>query len=181
MSLPMGFYNDLPYGIEIVAKENDEAMIYKIASSYESVNELYQTPDIAPSLYKISENIKTLLSYYEKYKNDVKYENITEETINFINNFENDEDRINYLITKYETSIEDNQILEINLIIITITLIIVIFTYKKIKMFKYNKNVEKEILKTKKTNSGKKRKHKKKKSKHTKKKAKKKRRKRRKR
>ena len=136
MSLPMGFYNDLPYGIEIVAKESHESMIYKIASSYESVNKLYKTPDIAPSLYEISENIETLLNYYEQYKNDIKYKNINEETINFINSFENDEDKINYLITKYETEVENNQIQEINLIIITITLIICIFIFKQIRNLK---------------------------------------------
>ena len=136
MSLPMGFYNDLPYGIEIVAKESHESMIYKIASSYESVNKLYKTPDIAPSLYEISENIETLLNYYEQYKNDIKYKNINEETINFINSFENDEDKINYLITKYETEVENNQIQEISLIIITITLIICIFIFKQIRNLK---------------------------------------------
>lgn len=136
MSLPMGFYNDLPYGIEIVAKESHESMIYKIASSYESINKLYQTPDIAPSLYEISENVETLLKYYEQYKNDIKYKNINKETINFINSFENDEDKINYLITKYETEVENNQIQEINLIIITSTLIIMIFIFKKIRNLK---------------------------------------------
>ena len=56
ISIPMGYNNKLPYGLEIMAKAKNESMIYKIASAYENKNKLYKTPDIAPSLYEISEN-----------------------------------------------------------------------------------------------------------------------------
>lgn len=141
MSLPMGYHNDLPYGIEIVAKENNEKMVYKIASSYESINSLYKTPSIAPSLYEINENTNTLLNYYDTYKNNKKYKKINEETINFINDYSNDEDKINYLITKYETEIEENQVSEINIIIITIVIVLIVFSFKKIRIL--IKNIKK--------------------------------------
>lgn len=134
MSIPMGFYNDLPYGMEIVTKENNEAMIYKIASSYESVNKVYKTPSIAPALYNTVDNLNVLLDYYETYKDNKKYKKINEETIDFIKNYSNDEDKINYLILKYETEIEENQINEVNIILIVGVLLLFIFCFKKIKI-----------------------------------------------
>lgn len=133
MSLPMGFNNGLPYGIEIVAKANNEKTIYKIASSYENTNKLYKTPDIAPSLYEIPDNLSKLLNYYEKYKNESKYKKITEEVKNFITNYVNDENKIDYLILKYETPNETNQIIEINIILIGVLFIIGILIFKKVK------------------------------------------------
>jgi len=145
MSLPMGFHNDFPYGIEIVSKENNESIIYKIASSYESINKVYQTPSIAPSLYEISDNINTLLEYYETYKGNKLYKDINEETITFIKNYTNDEDKINYLILKYETEIEDNQINEIDIILIVVILMLVIFCFTKIRILikKYRRRMKK--------------------------------------
>ena len=106
MSLPMGFHNELPYGIEIVTQSNKESTIYKIASSFENINKVYKTPSISPSLYEIPENINTLLNYYTENKNNKKFKDITNETTEFISNYENNMDKINYLILKYETEIE---------------------------------------------------------------------------
>lgn len=102
ISVPMGYYKNLPYGIEIMAKDNNESMLYKIASSYENINQLYKTPDIAPSLYYIPENLNELLNYYETYKNNKKYKLINEETKNFIDNYKIDINKIDKLILKYK-------------------------------------------------------------------------------
>jgi len=145
MSLPMGFHNNLPYGIEIVSQANKESTIYKIASSFENINQIYKTPDISPSLYEIPDNINQLLNYYTEYKNNKKYKEITKETSEFINNYENNIDKINYLILKYETEIEQNQILEITVIPIILVLFIIIFVFKKIKAKKVKREKTKRI------------------------------------
>lgn len=109
MSLPMGFYNNLPYGFEIMAKENNEKMIYKISSSFENMNKVYKTPSISPSLYKVPENLTKLLNYYEQHKNNLKYKEINDETKLFIENYMIDINKINKLILKYEIKMKLNK------------------------------------------------------------------------
>lgn len=102
ITLPMGFHNDLPYGVEILTKNNNEMMLYKIASSYENINKLYKTPTIAPSLYKVPDNLKELLNYYEQYRHNEKYKDINEDAKNLITNYEVNINKINQIIFKYE-------------------------------------------------------------------------------
>ena len=70
ISVPMGYHDDLPYGLEIMAKANEEGTLYKIASAFESINDLYKTPSIAPSLYDVStsgEELKDTYLFYLKH------------------------------------------------------------------------------------------------------------------
>ena len=54
ISVPLGFDSDnLPYGIEFMAKANEENTIYNITSVYEKLNINITTPGITPNLYKI--------------------------------------------------------------------------------------------------------------------------------
>ena len=138
LSIPIGYYNNLPYGMEILAKENNESIIYQIASSYESVNNYYKTPDIAPSLYSISENTSILLKKYDEYKNNKDFEEANNLVLELFDNY--DENKVNELILKYE-SIEHNinekdESLNINYYIIilsTISFIILLLIIKKVK------------------------------------------------
>lgn len=100
ITIPMGVYNNMPYGLEIMAKANNEAMLYKIALNYEDNNKVYKTPSIAPSLYTVNEDVSKLINYYEKYKYNEIYKQLNEETLNFFKNYK-DED-LNILIDKYE-------------------------------------------------------------------------------
>ena len=102
ISIPMGFNNGLPYGLEIMAQANNEKVIYQIASAYENLTNYYQTPSIAPSLYEVPEEVNNLLEYYDTYKNDTKYENINNEVKDYFINFDGNVDNINSLINKYE-------------------------------------------------------------------------------
>ena len=102
ISIPMGFNDGLPYGLEIMAQANNEKVIYQIASAYENLTNYYQTPSIAPSLYEVPEEVNNLLEYYDTYKNDTKYENINNEVKDYFINFDGNVDNINNLINKYE-------------------------------------------------------------------------------
>lgn len=133
LSLPMGFNDNLPYGLEIMAQEKNEGLIYKIASSLENENKVYKTPDIAPSLYEISDNLNLLLDYYENYKNNEKYNEINKEVLEFITNYNGDDTNIDKLIYNYENykeEIKENEnnkyslIIESGIILIVILIII---------------------------------------------------------
>lgn len=134
ITVPMGYNNDLPYGLEIVSKSKNEAILYKIASNYENINTVYKTPLIAPSLYEIPKNINELLEYYEKYKDNKAYENINNKTKDFINNYSFDENKIDNLIKEYKNPItnEQTKVIEPNIIVFCSILLICIFIIKKV-------------------------------------------------
>ena len=62
--------------MEILAKTNNEEILYTIAYNLEKDNNFYEQPEIAPSLYKVNNNISILLNYYEN-SNEEKFEEIT--------------------------------------------------------------------------------------------------------
>lgn len=105
MSIPMGFYNNMPYGMEILSKDGNENMIYNIAYNLEKINNFYKLPDISPSLYEINEKMNVLLYYYEDNNSNKEYSEVKNEIKDFINNYNdisNKEEKINELILKYE-------------------------------------------------------------------------------
>ena len=137
ISIPMGFYDELPYGLEIMAQANNEKVIYQIASAYENLTNYYQTPSIAPSLYEIPEEVNNLLEYYDTYKNDSKYENINNEVQDYLINFDGNVDNINNLINKYdeeslipEPKIENNNY---NYIILLLGGLVAVIIIKKVR------------------------------------------------
>lgn len=142
MSIPMGFYNNMPYGMEILSKTNNENIIYNIAYNLEKINNFYKLPDISPSLYDIDTNINTLLKYYEDNNNKKEYLEVKEEIKEFINNYNNisnKEEKIDELIKKYENvpniiieneeKEKENQktvkIIVVSLIVITFILVLI--------------------------------------------------------
>ncbi len=137
ISIPMGFNDGLPYGLEIMAQANNEKIIYQIASAYENLTNYYQTPSIAPNLYKVPEEVNKLLEYYDTYKNDTKYENINNEVKDYLINFDSNIDNINNLVNKYE---EENLIPKsntenknYNYIIVLLAALVVVIIIKKVK------------------------------------------------
>lgn len=146
MSIPMGFYNNMPYGMEILSKTNNESTIYNIAYNLEKINNFYKLPDISPSLYEIESNMNTLLEYYEDNNNKKEYLEVKEEIKEFINdynNISNKEEKIDELIKKYENvpnvimenekkQEENEKKLKIVIIsLITVTFIIVLIKVRK--------------------------------------------------
>lgn len=139
ISIPMGFNNGLPYGLEIMAQANNEKVIYQIASAYENLTNYYQTPSIAPSLYEVPEEVNNLLEYYDTYKNDTKYENINNEVKEYFINFDGNVDNIKSLINKYEEEkarpepIINNENNSYNYIIILLGGLIAVIIIKKVR------------------------------------------------
>ncbi len=135
LTIPMGFYNGLPYGLEIMAQANNENIIYQIASAYENLNNYYQTPSIAPSLYEIPEEINALLEYYDTCKNEEKYANINNEVQEYFLNFDGNVDNINNLINKYEEEslVAEPKIENYNYFIILLGGLIAVIIIKKVR------------------------------------------------
>ena len=137
ISIPMGFNNNLPYGLEIMAQANNEKVIYQIASAYENITNYYQTPTIAPSLYEIPEEINNLLKYYDTYKNDSKYEQINNEVKNYFINFDSNIDTINNLINKYEEEKNKKEITiadkNYNYLIVILGALVLVIIVKKVR------------------------------------------------
>lgn len=105
MNIPIGFYDNLPYGMEIVAKANNEQIIYRLAYNLEKQNHFYKLPDIAPNLYTINENIPQLLKYYQENHKEQEYKDVQQKIKSFItnyNNTDNKEEQINQLIAEYQ-------------------------------------------------------------------------------
>ncbi len=134
MSVLMGYHNNLPYGMEIMAQANNEKIIYQIASAYENLNNYYQTPSIAPSLYKVPEEINRLIDYYEQYKDDPKYKTINNEVIDYFINFDGNVTNIDNLIYQYEQPIiTTKQTFDKENYFILLTMIITVTMIKKVK------------------------------------------------
>ncbi len=152
MNIPIGFYNDLPYGMEIVAQANNEPIIYKLAYNLEKQNNYYKLPSIASSLYTTNDNIQQLLTYYQNNHHEKEYKVVQKEIKDFINNYnniDNKEDQINQLLDEYHNVpnvIADNQIKakkRTKIIVTSIGLILIfriLFTKKKAKNEKTKRN-----------------------------------------
>lgn len=66
ISIPMGFGTDnLPYGIEFVAKTNNETILYTISNSLVSEQE-FKMSELAPNLYEIANNVTELVELYKE-------------------------------------------------------------------------------------------------------------------
>ena len=65
ISIPMGFKNGLPYGIEFVAKYNEEHLLYAITEALENKDEV-KISELTPDLYEISDEVETLVDFYKE-------------------------------------------------------------------------------------------------------------------
>lgn len=133
ISVPMGYYNDLPYGLEIMSQ--NEITLYQIASAYENATNYYKTPDIAPSLYEISDEVNNLIDVYNKYKDNKNYDNINNKVKNYFINFDGNVENINNLINEYENFIveEEKTNTNNNYVIIFLAGVCAIIIIKKVK------------------------------------------------
>ena len=132
ISVPMGYYNDLPYGMEIMSQ--NETTLYQIASSYENATNYYKTSDIAPALYEIPNEVNNLIDVYNKYKDNESYDNINNKVKNYFINFDGNVENINNLINEYENFIvEEEKINTNNNYVIVFALLVCAIIIKKVK------------------------------------------------
>ena len=72
ITVPMGYINEFPYGLEFFSLKNEENLLYSVAGIFEEVNNLGLTNSpLAPSLYEIPDYIETLMTYYEAEENEL--------------------------------------------------------------------------------------------------------------
>ena len=65
ITVPLGFYQDLPYGLEFMAPTNQEALLYEVAAIYEQSN-TFTVTNTAPSLYEIPDSVNELVITYQE-------------------------------------------------------------------------------------------------------------------
>jgi len=84
ITIPMGYIDNLPYGLEFFSTKYNEENLYKIASIFEKLNglELSNSP-LTPSLYEIPDYISELKGLYEQYYQNKNYTKLINNTKNF--------------------------------------------------------------------------------------------------
>ena len=111
ISIPMGFKNGLPYGIEFVAKYNEEHLLYAITEVLENKEEV-KISELAPDLYDVPEEVENLVDFYTdnlETLNTKRYKEVKDEMQTFFetyNNVENKAETATILVEKYNTVTE---------------------------------------------------------------------------
>ena len=145
ITLPLGFDKDgLPYGIELMARSNQENLLYNIASLYENINGNKETPSTLPSLYKIPANLdKLVLNYTIQYEN-VKYK-FEKKWLTNVQKFFRDyaskdnKDQIDILNDEYNCNIKYSLFIKLTIFITLICIFLFIMRKIIIKNTKPNK------------------------------------------
>jgi hypothetical protein len=107
----MGFKNGLPYGIEFVAKYNEEHLLYAITEALENKEEV-KISELAPDLYDVPEEVENLVDFYTdnlETLNTKRYKEVKAEMQTFFdtyNNVENKAETATILVEKYNTVTE---------------------------------------------------------------------------
>ncbi len=106
ISIPMGFYKGLPYGMEFVAKYNEEHLLYAISEALENKDNV-KISDQAPDLYTVGEKTEDLVELYmdkQEELNTKEYKELKEEMLSFFENYDGLEQKevtATTLMTKY--------------------------------------------------------------------------------
>lgn len=66
-SIPLGFDENLPYGLEFMVKENQENILFEVLSGYEKLNNEITSSPLTPSTYEIEESVEKLNKKYLEY------------------------------------------------------------------------------------------------------------------
>lgn len=103
ITVPMGYINEFPYGLEFFSLKNEENLLYSVAGIFEEVNNLGLTNSpLAPSLYEIPDYIETLMTYYEAEENELTTK-AKEYFLNYSNKSEEENEiEANILIQEYQ-------------------------------------------------------------------------------
>ena len=135
LTVPMGYIDDLPYGLEFFSLKNEEELLYQVTNIFEQANNLAITNSpLTPSLYEIPAYIEELMTYYESNDNE-----LTAETKTYFLNYskqnpeENEQEALS-LIAAYqaweveeETSPDQDLTVFITLLFILISLSTIFF------------------------------------------------------
>jgi amidase len=139
INLPMGFIDDLPYGIEFLARPNNEELLYEVGYSYEQLEDHTLLPSIASKLYYVSDYTSNLITLYETSDYDesdytkesyLEYIQVKEEVLEYINNYQDYSESLS-LYNKLEASINNLEVKKSSFYWYLLLLIPVYIVYKK--------------------------------------------------
>ena len=110
ISIPMGFKSGLPYGIEFVAKYNEEEILYAITEALENKEDV-KISELTPDLYEVPEEVENLVDFYttQETLNTKEYKGVKEEMLTFFDTYNEVEDKeqtATVLVNKYNTVTE---------------------------------------------------------------------------
>lgn len=154
-SAPMGYINDLPYGLEFMTLANQEDTLYKVLSAYEKINTVYKLPDIAPALYQVPESVEELKEIYKKSKGKVlinifnrdlrkKYKEINTELEEFFTNYNNISDhdeKAKDLVSRYNVILEKVNNGNNFMTIVIIIIVLILMFYIRLRMIMKKENL----------------------------------------
>ena len=131
LTVPMGYINEFPYGLEFFSLKNSENLLYSVANVFEKENNLALTNSpLAPSLYEIPDYIEELMRYYEQEENS-----LTSKTKAYFLNYSKNTDKVNQenaesLILEYQNLLKEEETQSNNYVkvIMTILLIMIIIS-----------------------------------------------------
>ncbi len=85
--LPLGYYDNMPYGVELLAKEGEETKLYYIADIIEKHNNLINSEETAAKdLYEVPGKVKELVDFYlENYGSNINLDAVREYFRNYNN------------------------------------------------------------------------------------------------
>lgn len=157
ITLPLGFINELPYGMELLALKNGEDVLVKIASSYDSTYNTITIPDKASNLYEIDDKTSYIVEQYQ----DIDNESLKDETKEYFNEY-NEDSNNEELYNKYINNTIEKEKKEYNFITKVFIVLVVCFIVQKMlevkpkkKKRSYQKKKQSKSVTKKKTYKGK--------------------------
>lgn len=105
MNVPIGFNNGLPYGMEVVAQENKDALLLNIAGYLDHIHPTYTLPNISPNLYSPITQIDSLLTILGNEHKEQEYKDVQSSIHDFVyhyNDYDQKEAVALDLIASYE-------------------------------------------------------------------------------
>lgn len=140
LTMPIGYYNDFPYGVDLLSLSNKEELLYQIAYAYQTKTHVYKTPSIAPLLYEVETEVFKLQEYYENFQTEDYYDltldvqeffrdydsyvDLNTTILEFIDRYEKRPDEISALKKQKEEDARKRQVFEICSIIVLIFILI---------------------------------------------------------
>lgn len=113
INLAIGFVDNLPYGMEVLARHNEEALLLNIGNVIESNTLFYHLSKQAPMLYQVSEEKVVLKELYDQFYLNDEYQELNEKARKiFLNQLDFDSkiilDYKNHHVPIYESSFSFN-------------------------------------------------------------------------
>ena len=144
LTIPLTYVDNLPYGIEILSKANEENKLYYLASIIEKENDLVNKYDTeVKPLYEIDEDTKELVNIYlnnygqdKELDNEIKeyfrnYNSLNEtNSKDYITKYDRKEEIIDDDTTKNAVGVEDDNTYRLILLLSIIAVVIVVYARK---------------------------------------------------